>query len=122
MANEQTNTELSAVVPERWRPRYIAAVYEPHDIVPKVLNVTEDFGGVGDIAHIATSTVLTVNDIGSDGALTPQTQTLTDVSLTVNKNKDVTAEVVGKTRKQAYKIWEEEFPTEAGNAVREQIQ
>lgn len=123
MANEQTNTELSALVPEQWRPRYIAAVYDPADIVPHVLNVTEDYSGKGDIAHITTeTTALTVNATASDGSLTVQSQTPNDVQVNVNAEKDITVEIVGKTRKQAYDTWEKHFPISAAAAMRERYQ
>lgn len=122
MANEITPTQASALVPERWRPRFIGGLYEPNDITGRVLNTTEDFGGVGDIAHIATETFSwTVNDISSDGSLTVQQQSLTDVSVTVNKNKDITVEFTQITRDQAYKLWEESFPVSAAAAMRQQI-
>lgn len=85
MANEQDNTTLAGLIPEKWRPRYLEALYDPYDIIPHVLNCTEDFGGVGDIAHVSVEgTGLTVNNVASDGSLTVQTQTPTDVSITIN--------------------------------------
>lgn len=122
MANEITPTQAAALVPEQWKPRFLQAMYEQNDIFPRVLNATEDFKGKGDICHIATEAFAwTVNDISSDGSLTVQQQSLTDVSLTIDKNKDVTVEWTQITRDQAYDIWEKSFPATAGDAVRQKM-
>ena len=88
------------------------------------MNVTGDYKGVGDIAHIAVqATAYTVNDVGSDGALTTQDNVLTDVSLTVDKKKDVTLEVLElPTNVQAFQTRFKDFPDNAGQALREKIE
>lgn len=123
MANELGNTELSAEIPENWRPRFIERFYEENYVLPRVLNVTGDFKQKGDIAHIEVESFdLTVNSVSADGSLTVQTNTPTDVTVTIDKNKDVTNEWVGKTREQALGLWEKQFPISAGNALREQME
>lgn len=123
MANELGLTQLSAEVPEQWGPRFISRFYESNRVVPRVLNITGDYKGKGDIAHIAVEGFdLTVNDTGSDGSLTVQTSTLTDVTVTIDKNKEVTQEWVGIARAQAFGQYEEQFPISAGNAVRQKME
>lgn len=123
MANELDNTSQAAEIPEQWRPRFISRFYDEGKVFPRVMNVTEDFKGKGDIAHLTVEGFdLTVNNVQSDGTLTVQTQTLSDPTITVDKWKDVTNEWIGKTREQAYGIWEKQFPTSAGNAVRQQME
>lgn len=123
MANELDNTTQAAEIPEQWRPRFISRFYDANKVLPRVLNVTEDFKGKGDIAHITVEGFdLTVNDVGSDGSLTVQQQTLTDVSVTIDAYKDVTNEWIGKTREQAFGLWEQQFPKSAGDAVRQKIE
>lgn len=123
MALELDNTTQAAEIPEQWRPRFISRFYDEGKVFPRVLNVTEDFKGKGDIAHITVEGFdLTVNNVGSDGSLTVQQQTLSDPTVTVDKWKDVTNEWIGKTREQAFGIWEDQFPISAGNAVRQQME
>jgi hypothetical protein len=125
MANELDNTALDPIVPENWRPRFVERFYDSKSALPRFLNATEDYqdhGGKGDIANITVEGFdLTVNDTSADGSLTVQTQTLTNIALNVNKWKDVTMEVVNKSRKQAFSVWEDQFPTSAGNAVRRKM-
>ena len=125
MANELTKTTESALVPEVWGPRFIESLYDPASVAPRVLNITGDYKGVGDIAHIAVeSTAWTVNDLGADGSLTVQSNTMTDVSLTINKEKEITVEVIKTLRRPGYSFEDRlrKFPTTAGNAVREQME
>ena len=126
MANELTNTELDPHVPENWRPRLVERFYDTRQVTPRFLNATgdyEDHGGKGDIANIAVEGFdLTVNDVGAtDGSLTVQTQTLTNIALNVNKWKESTMEIIGKTRAQAFDLWEKQFPVSAGNAIRRKM-
>jgi len=126
MANELTNTELDPLVPENWRPRLVERFYDSQSFTGRVLNVTGDYqdhGGKGDIANISVEGFdLTVNDVGAtDGSLTVQTQTISNIAMNVNKWKEVTMEVIGKTRKQAFDLWEKQFPISAGNAIRQKM-
>lgn len=126
MANELTNTELDPQVPENWRPRMVERFYDTKQVTPRFLNATEDYqdhGGKGDIANITVEGFdLTVNDVGAtDGSLTVQTQTLTNIALNVNKWKESTMEIIGKSRKQAFGLWEDQFPVSAGNAIRRKM-
>lgn len=126
MANELTNTELDSAVPENWRPRFVSRFYDTKQVTQRIINAAEDYqdhGGKGDIANITVEGFdLTVNAVGAtDGSLTVQTQTLTNIALNVNAWKEVTMEVINKSRKQAFDIWEKQFPESAGNAVRRKI-
>lgn len=109
------------MVPEVWGPRLIDALYSKPGVAQRVLNVSADVKSVGDIAHIAVDTRVTVNDVSSDGTVAPQANTLTDISLTVNKWKEVTEEWTEITVAQAYAIWRDRFPVRAGEGIREKI-
>lgn len=125
MANELTKTTESALVPEKWGPRFLEKLYEPNRVLPRMLNVTGDYDGVGDIAHIAVEgTAWTVNDLGADGALTVQANTLTDVSLTINKEKEVTVEVIKTLKRPGYSFSDrfDAFTRTASNSIREQME
>ena len=124
MASELTKTTESALVPEVWGPRLIKKLYDPDDITPRVTNATGDYKGVGDIAHIAVdATAWTVNNLGADGALTVQSNTMTDVSLTIDKEKEITVEIIKTLRRPGYSFQDRFnlFPESAGDALREQI-
>ena len=123
MTNELSPTELAAEVVENWRPRFVSRFYEMNRVIPRVLNATGDFKQKGDIAHIEVEGFdLTVNSVAADGSLTVQTQTLTDVQVVINANKDVTMEWTGISMEQALGQWKNQFPTSAGNALRQKIE
>jgi hypothetical protein len=125
VANELTATELSPLIPENWRPRFVEALYEKQYVLPYALNVTGDFSdhnGKGDIANIAIEPTLSTNDTSSDGSLTVQQVTTTNIALAVDKNKNTTVEIVGIAREQAFKEFETQFPISAGNALREKME
>lgn len=122
MANETTPSELGqGLVRENWGPRYISALYEGHSVAKYISNITGDFNR-GDLANVPVEPVLTVNDTASDGSLTVQSVTFTNVQVAIDKKKDVTAELTGIARKQAEKKFEETFPISAGKAMRQQIE
>src|SRR3990167_1791300 len=110
------------LVPEGWGPRFLAALYDEHYVLPHVLNVTADFKGKGDIVNIATEPAYTVNDVtGATGAVTLDTVTITNVTLTIDKNKSVASELTGIARDQAFENFENRFPISAGKALRQQM-
>ena len=122
MASLSTTTE-AALIPEEWGPRYISALYDPASIAPRVLNVTGDYHGVGDIAHIAVqATAYTVNDVSADGTVVPQASTLTDVSVTINKRREVTIEQPLEIKATSFQERFKDFPVNAGKALREDIE
>lgn len=122
MANELTLTTESALIREVWGPRYLSALYDPMMVASKCLNIVDDFKGKGDIAHIAVqSTAYSPSDIGSDGAVTPDDDTLTDTTITVDKERAVVIEILRATRAQSLESRIQDFAKNAGDAIREDI-
>lgn len=122
MANETGNTQLDVLVQELWRGQILQKAYARARAGSRVLNVTGDVSGPGDILHIPIMPTLTVNDEGSDGGLTVQTLTPTEAQLTVNKKKEVTVEFVNNARRQALDSAENSLPGQSGEAIGAQIE
>ena len=121
MANELTNTELAARIPEVWPALLVAAVYDEDSLLPRVLNAAASVKGPFDIVHIATEPTLSAVAVSSDGSVANSQQTVGDVSLTVDKHYAVIDEVLRKTREQSIDDWFNNWPRAAGKALRQQI-
>lgn len=121
MASETDSTALAALTPEVWTPRYLRAMYSKPVASQRVLNVTGDVNGKGDILHISVEPRFTVGNVSSDGSVSNQTITPTDVQVTVNSIKHCTAEVVKYAQRQALESLVNAFPASAGKALMEQI-
>lgn len=121
MANELTNTELSARIPETWPSLLVAAVYDEDALIGRVLNAAANVSGPYDIIHIATEPTLSAQAVGADGTVTNSAQTVGDVSLTVDKHYAVLDEWLSKTREQSIGDWFAAWPKAAGRALRQQI-
>lgn len=118
MANETGPSDLGqGLVRENWGGRYVKALYAPNNVLPLAANITGDYNR-GDIANVPVAPTLTVGTIGATGALNPQTATHTNVQVSIATAEDVTVELTGVARMQAEKIFEEDFPTQAGDAAR----
>lgn len=118
-----TETTEAALLPETWGPRFIAALYDEMAFAPRCLNITGDYKGVGDIAHIAVqSTAYTVGNVSStDHTFTPQANTMTDATVTINQRR-ITAIEPGKyVEAMTFAERFNDFPENAGNALREDI-
>lgn len=118
MANETGPSDLGqGLVKENWAGRYVKALYAPNNVLPLAANITGDYKK-GDTANIPVAPTLTVGTIGSTGAVNPQTATHTNVQVTIATAEDCTVELTGVARKQAESTFENEFPGQAGDAVR----
>lgn len=89
-----------------------------------MLNVTGDYKGVGDIAHIAVQgTAYTVGNISnSDGTFTPQSNTLTDATITIDQRRVTAVHVIKHVRIQSFEERFRNFPENAGAALKEDIE
>lgn len=97
-----TATELCAAIVERWRLVALKALFAKIVAKSRILNVTEDVQGMGDIMHLKINPVPTVGDItASTGAYTAEAVTITNTDLTVNKWKYVAHDVVDIARYQS---------------------
>lgn len=123
MANETTNTEVAVLVPELWRAEILDARYETMKAAQRALNVTGDVSGRGDILHIPIDDTFSVNDVGSsDGSTTNQTYDPTEAQLTVDKWKEVTADVLDKASIQAQHDFVSRLPRNFGRALGKQME
>lgn len=117
-------TELAGIIPELWSREVHRANYSVA-IAPKVAytELTDEMKAMGDIIHLNNFPRLTVNDVtATTGAVTNQSVTLADVSLTINKWKEATVEIVDKGSIQAYTSENElanKFGAEFGPALAE---
>ncbi len=88
-------TEAAAAIKEGWRLVALKALFEDMIIRNRILNVTEDVSQIGDILHVKVNPTPTVGDItAATGAFTAEAVTIADVTLTVNKWKVVSHDVV----------------------------
>lgn len=127
MADElDAATELVAVIPELWsrevhRARYAAS------IGPRVAlqEMSDEMKSKGDIIHLHYLPVLTVNDVtATTGVVANQSVTIADVSLTINKWKECTVEIVDQGSIQSLFSEDElanKFSQEFGPALGEQM-
>ena len=122
MANELTNTELAARIPEVWPSLLIAAVYDEDSLLPRVINAAANVKGPFDKIHIPTEPTLTAASVSlSTGVVAASQQTVGDVTLTVDKHYAVLDEVLRSTREQSFDDWFNAWPKAAGKALRQQI-
>ena len=125
MADElDSATELAGVIPELWSREVHRANYSAA-IAPKVAytELTDEMKAMGDIIHLNNFPRLTVNDVtATTGAVANQAVTIADVSLTIDKWKECTVEIVDKGGIQSYMSEESlasKFGAEFGPALAE---
>ena len=96
MANELGATELAAVVQELWRKTVLAAKYSVavHDRV--AFTDLQEVSKKGDIAHLPIFPRFSTNAVSSAGAVTNQSITLTDTTITVDQWREATVELVDR--------------------------
>lgn len=95
-AYDSTTAEGSAWVPELWEAQAAAALQaglkfsQPGNLRFKMTDKQQ-----GDIVHFSTIPALSVNDVTSaTGAIAPQASVITDTSVTLNKWKEMSVEVI----------------------------
>ena len=123
MANELGATELAGVIPELWSREVHRANYSVA-IANKVAytELSDEMKSKGDIIHLHNFPRITVNDVSAAGAVVNQAVTIADVSLTVDKWKEATVEIVDKSATQSLFSEEElanKFAAEFGPALAE---
>lgn len=118
---ETTLTSLDLIKQQFWRGQLLQQAYASMGPVNRVLNVTGDVAGKGDKLNIDIMPAITVNSVGSDGALTTQTLTPTEAELTVDKDYAATIEIVRTARRQTLESLETSFVPQAGGALGAQI-
>lgn len=117
------NTELDVIVPERWRMETIIALYDSLQMGSRILNVTQDASGYGDIVNISASPGITVGDVtAATGAFTPSAYTPTNVQVTINQWRQASIEYTKKGYKQSLKDWFNKLPQEFGQSLAEDIE
>lgn len=122
MATEVTNTENAAVIPQYWDREIIGALYDDHGLGKRFLNKSQDVSKDGDKVNISVAPSLTVQTVGSDGAVTKTAPTVTAVVLTVDTHKAIVYEWIKKTVKQSFGEWWNSLPGAAGAALRQDIE
>jgi len=111
----------AAAIPEVWRRKALLARYAKSWCYSRVLHVDEVVRQMGDIVHIRTLPSVTVNDVGStNGSVTNQALSYTDTTLTVNKWKEATIDVVDKANAQAIVDILSDFSQQFGAAIAQQ--
>lgn len=117
MANEIGNTEADAAIPEVWRRKTLLFRYAKSRLYGFVLHADDEVKGFGDIINIRTLPSVTVNDVGASGSVTNQALTYTGNTITVNKWKEATIDVVDKAQKQSLVDLLEDFSQQFGAAI-----
>lgn len=88
-------TEANAAIVEKWRLVALKALFAKMVAKNRILSVTEDIDGMGDVVHIKVNPNPTVGDItAATGAFTAQAVTISNVDITINKWKYVGHDVV----------------------------
>lgn len=122
MANEITNTEMAAAIPEHWVPEVVAALYDNNSLFTRVENKSQNVKENGDTVTFAVAPALTPQTVGSDGAVTVATPTLTEVDLSLNTHEAILVEMLKSTKKQSFKNWWNQLPQQAGAALLESME
>lgn len=110
-------------VRENWGDVFISPLYESARVLPFFSNLSKDCKK-GDLVNVPVrTTALTVGTVNSTtGALNVQQPTHSNVQVAVDKQKDVTIDLLDITREQAEDRFENSFPTESGEALAEQME
>ena len=116
-----TNTELSATIDESWDHSVEDGRYESGVLASRVFDKSSLVFKHGDIINLSHEPKYTVNDVtAATGTVAPQVVTITPIQLTVDKWKEVTIEVVDKSKWQSFYDPASRFPKTAGMALGEQ--
>lgn len=116
-----TNTELAATIDEKWDLSVEEGRYEAGVLANRVFDKSSLVLKHGDIINLSYEPRYTVNDVtAATGAVSPQVVTITPVQLTVDKWKEMTIEVVDKSKWQSFYDPESRFPKTAGKGLVEQ--
>jgi hypothetical protein len=93
MSNEMGNTQLSAVIPEVWRPIILDARYSTSISDRVCYTEFPEIKNKGDTVHLAVFPRLSVNAVGSGGSVTRQQLTLTDNSISIAQYFECTVDI-----------------------------
>lgn len=117
MANEITNTEADALIPEVWVKEALLARYAKSVLYGRVLHKDDAVRQMGDIIHIPTMPTVSTNAVTSVGGVTNQALTPTDSTITVNEWREVTIDVVDRANIQSHSDLMSLFTPAFGSAV-----
>ena len=96
-----STTNAAAVIPEVWSAEVLAARYAGAVISPRVLNRTDLVAKKGDIMHIPVMPRFAGGTVDSDGNFTPEAQTITDVTITIDRWFEVSGDIPDQVDAQA---------------------
>lgn len=91
------NTAAAAKRTQQWDSTLLQARYANARIMARFLNKSEMISGKGYIAHITVEPSFAGGTVASDGGFTPESQTLTDVQVTVDTWQYVSLEIPDDT-------------------------